>query len=71
MHEKRLVLALCEVNHTHEECERLERRSWRRRSVDDRTAEVDERVDEEGSEVFDDEDGSPGDLRALMDLSAM
>jgi hypothetical protein len=57
-----LELALCKVYDAHQQCKLLELRRRRRGAVNERTTEVDERVDEEGSEVFDDEDSSPGDL---------
>jgi hypothetical protein len=47
------------VDDAHQQCKLLELRRRRRGAVNDRTTEVDERVDEERSEVFDDEDGSP------------
>ena len=59
MYEECLELALGEVNDAHQERELLKLGRRRRGAVDERTAEVDEWVDEEGSKVFDDEDGSP------------
>lgn len=59
MDEQCLELALCKVYHAHEQCEELKLGRWRFRPVDDRTAEVDEGMDEEGSEVFYDKDGTP------------
>lgn len=59
MDEEGLELALCKMGNAHEEGKLLELRGRRRSAIDEGAAEVDERVDEEGSEVFDDEDGSP------------
>ena len=59
MHKERLKLALSKMNDAHGECECLELRGRGRSTVDQRTAVVDERMDDEGSEVLDDEDGSP------------
>lgn len=59
MHEKCLVLTLRKVQDAHEEREFLERRGWRRSAIENWASEVHQWMDEEGSEVFDDEDGSP------------
>lgn len=65
MHEERFVLAFREVDDAHEQGEALERGCRLAvRVVDVRTESVHEGVDEEGSEVFDDEDGAPGYLGA-------
>lgn len=63
MYEQRLVFALCKVNDAHEEREGLERGGRGGCVVDVGSEEVDEWVDEQRAEVFDDEDGAPGYLR--------
>lgn len=66
MDEEGLELALEEVQDNHPEGEGLQGRRALvedREGVDVRAEVVNERVDEERAEVFDDEDGSPGDLR--------
>jgi hypothetical protein len=50
------------VNDAHEEGELLQRGCRRGGAVDDGPCEVHEGMDEEGSEVFDNEHGAPGDL---------
>lgn len=73
--EEGLELALDEVQHDHPEGEGLQgRRALVEggQGVDVRAEVVEERVDEERAEVFDDEDGTPGDLRTCrMHLSAI
>lgn len=59
MDEEGFKLALSKVSDAHEEGELLELRRRGRGAVDEGAAEVDERVDEEGSKVLDDEDGAP------------
>jgi hypothetical protein len=66
VHEDSFKFALREVDDAHEECEFLEARGGGACAVDERAREVHERVDQEGPEVFDDEDGAPGDLRACI-----
>jgi hypothetical protein len=64
--EEGLELALEEVQDDHPEGEGLQGRGAiveGREGVDVGAEVVDERVDEERAEVFDDEDGTPGDLR--------
>jgi hypothetical protein len=64
--EEGFELALEEVQDDHPEGEGLQGRGalvGGREGVDVRAEVVDERVDEERAEVFDDEDGTPGDLR--------
>lgn len=63
--EQRFELALEEVEGEEDAGEGLQVGGLGRRvGVDVGAGEVEERVDEEGAEVFDDEDGSPGDLEA-------
>lgn len=64
MHEDRLILALCEVDDAHQECKLLQLGSGLVGGVEDRPGEVHERMDQEGAEILDDEDGAPRDLRA-------
>lgn len=64
MDEDGLVLALCKVEDTHEQRELLQLRSRSVGTIDERASEVHKRVDEERTEVLDDEDRSPGDLGA-------
>lgn len=64
MDEDGLVLALCKVEDTHQERELLQLCSRSVGTVDERTSEVHKRVNEERTEVLDDEDCSPGDLGA-------
>lgn len=64
--EERLELALEEVQHNHPKGQGLQGRGALvegGQGVDVRAEVVEERVDEERAEVFDDEDGTPGDLR--------
>ena len=66
MDEESFELALEEVEDNHPEGEGLQGRRALvegREGVDVRAEVVNERVDEERAEVFDDEDGTPGDLR--------
>lgn len=71
MNEKRLELSLGKVQNTHEERELLQLRSRYISTVNIRASQVHERVDEEGTEIFDDEDGSPGDLSTCIRWSAV
>lgn len=63
-------LALQEMQHTHYHGNCLELRRGFRGAVDERTTVVEERVDEEGAQVFDDKDSSPRDLGACIDALA-
>ena len=71
VHEERLELALDEVRHDHAEREPLRLGQLRGRVGEDVGAGGDDgRVDEEGAEVLDDEDGPPGDLVACISMLA-
>lgn len=59
MDKERLEFAFCEVDHTHEECELLEVGGRCASAVDVWPSEIHEWVDEEGPEIFHDEDGAP------------
>lgn len=62
MHVEGFVLALEEVADDHGHREVLGRREWSRIAVDIGADEEEEGVDEDGSEVFEDEDCNPGHL---------
>ena len=64
MHEQCFEFALGKMYNAHKKREFLERRRGRGGAVDNRAGEVNERVNEKRAEVFDDEDGTPGYLRA-------
>ena len=66
VHEEGLELALGEVQRDEPQREGLQvgGRARGGRAVDGGPQEVDQRVDEQGPEVFDQEDGAPGDLGA-------
>jgi hypothetical protein len=62
-----LVFALRKMQHAHYEGELLELRGGFRGAVEERSGEVHEGVDEKGTEIFDDENGAPGDLGSYGD----
>lgn len=64
VHEQRFILALQEVQNTHDQRKLLELRGGLRGAVDQRAAVVHERVNEKGAEVFHHENCPPGNLRA-------
>lgn len=71
VHDECFELALHEMDEHHDQTQGLEIGWWwhsgegvGRQGVYLRAEKVDEWVDEDGAEVFDDEDGAPGDLRS-------
>lgn len=62
MNKECLELSLGKVNDAHDHGEGLELGCWLGRAINEGATEIHEWVDEEGSKILDDENGSPGDL---------
>lgn len=66
-----LILSLCKMQDTQNKRERLQLRGWSLCAIDPRATVVYEGVNKQRTQIFNDEDGSPGDLSAYREWSVM